>query len=105
MSRPETWTASSVHDLTGSPSSKTVQAPQLVVSQPTCVPVRARFVLKKSASRTRGSTSALRSTPLTRMDAFMTLPPEPCSTRYAGHARSEEHTSELQSRQYLVCRL
>src|SRR3712207_7603241 len=23
----------------------------------------------------------------------------------AGHARSEEHTSELQSRQYLVCRL
>src|SRR5947209_19705339 len=26
--------------------------------------------------------------------------------RYAGHvARSEEHTSELQSRQYLVCRL
>src|SRR3712207_7322974 len=24
---------------------------------------------------------------------------------YARHARSEEHTSELQSRQYLVCRL
>src|SRR3712207_7309103 len=27
------------------------------------------------------------------------------STRQARHARSEEHTSELQSRQYLVCRL
>src|SRR5258707_11583625 len=25
--------------------------------------------------------------------------------RALGHARSEEHTSELQSRQYLVCRL
>src|SRR3712207_6859853 len=25
--------------------------------------------------------------------------------RLAGHPRSEEHTSELQSRQYLVCRL
>src|SRR3712207_6978790 len=24
---------------------------------------------------------------------------------YLGHVRSEEHTSELQSRQYLVCRL
>src|SRR3712207_6929649 len=24
---------------------------------------------------------------------------------HAGHVRSEEHTSELQSRQYLVCRL
>src|SRR3712207_8033667 len=34
-------------------------------------------------------------------------PPEGCSRRY-GHdvvVRSEEHTSELQSRQYLVCRL
>src|SRR3712207_8063242 len=27
----------------------------------------------------------------------------PCGVR--GHLRSEEHTSELQSRQYLVCRL
>src|SRR3712207_6867624 len=34
--------------------------------------------------------------------------PEHCSTRrpaLAGGGRSEEHTSELQSRQYLVCRL
>src|SRR3712207_6852940 len=27
------------------------------------------------------------------------------STRFPGKERSEEHTSELQSRQYLVCRL
>src|SRR3712207_7551939 len=31
------------------------------------------------------------------------LPPAP--ERPAGDSRSEEHTSELQSRQYLVCRL
>src|SRR5438445_4991734 len=30
--------------------------------------------------------------------------PAPCSPKM-GKARSEEHTSELQSRQYLVCRL
>src|SRR3712207_6852109 len=29
--------------------------------------------------------------------------PDPLPTRH--HSRSEEHTSELQSRQYLVCRL
>src|SRR3712207_7820539 len=28
-----------------------------------------------------------------------------CSHRARTHGRSEEHTSELQSRQYLVCRL
>src|SRR5258707_2243641 len=28
-----------------------------------------------------------------------------CERRYARAVRSEEHTSELQSRQYLVCRL
>src|SRR3712207_8270248 len=27
------------------------------------------------------------------------------SSRYSGQLRSEEHTSELQSRQYIVCRL
>src|SRR3712207_7084601 len=44
-----------------------------------------------------------------------TTPPDPltsaaastisASSRRAGSVRSEEHTSELQSRQYLVCRL
>ena len=38
-SRPSAWTASTVHDFTGVPSSRTVQAPQLVVSQPMWVPV------------------------------------------------------------------
>src|SRR3712207_8419656 len=31
--------------------------------------------------------------------------PERCVDEVGQHARSEEHTSELQSRQYLVCRL
>src|SRR3712207_8327250 len=31
--------------------------------------------------------------------------PPVCGSRGAAAARSEEHTSELQSRQYLVCRL
>src|SRR3712207_8449860 len=33
------------------------------------------------------------------------LPPHLTSRPSPPHARSEEHTSELQSRQYLVCRL
>ena len=37
-SRPSACTPNIVQDLIGRPSSSTVQAPQLVVSQPTCVP-------------------------------------------------------------------
>src|ERR1035437_6791398 len=33
------------------------------------------------------------------------LSPRPARNRRRGRSRSEEHTSELQSRQYLVCRL
>src|SRR3712207_7783326 len=35
----------------------------------------------------------------------VTLPGVRCCSRYCKARRSEEHTSELQSRQYLVCRL
>src|SRR3712207_8372781 len=44
---------------------------------------------------------ARRGTPL----AWKLLPPYLDPTRNPKAARSEEHTSELQSRQYLVCRL
>jgi hypothetical protein len=37
-SDPLAWTASTLQDLTLRPSSSTVQAPQLEVSQPTTVP-------------------------------------------------------------------
>src|SRR5438445_2412295 len=35
----------------------------------------------------------------------VTVPPEPVGSLAVTAKRSEEHTSELQSRQYLVCRL
>ena len=54
-----------VQDLTGTPSSSTVQAPQLVVSQPMWVPVSASVSRMKWTRRRRGSTSAVRSTSLT----------------------------------------
>src|SRR5579859_3654838 len=65
MFAPSAWTASIVQDLTGSPLSRTVHAPQLLVSQPMWVPVRRRLLRRKSTSRTRGSTSSLCSVPLT----------------------------------------
>src|SRR5260370_1664296 len=58
--------ANSVHALTVRPFKSTVQAPQYVVSQPMCVPVRFRFSRKNSTSSVRGSTTALRGSPFTR---------------------------------------
>src|SRR3712207_8915701 len=40
-----------------------------------------------------------------RRDGSSGVVPAHRATRRTGNARSEEHTSELQSRQYLVCRL
>ena len=56
--RPSACTAKTVHDFTGSPSSRTVQAPQCVVSQPIWVPVSRRFSRRRWTSSSRGSTSA-----------------------------------------------
>ena len=47
-----------VQDFADLPSIITVQAPQLVVSHPICVPVMLKFSRKKCASKRRGSTSA-----------------------------------------------
>src|SRR6266540_2018716 len=49
----------------GTPSSSTVQAPQPEVSQPTWVPVSPSSSRRKCTSSSLGSTSALRSAPLT----------------------------------------
>ena len=59
ISRPSTWTASIVHDFTGLPSTCTVHAPQLVVSQPMCVPVSPSPRRIRCDSSSRGSTSAI----------------------------------------------
>src|SRR5215217_4288092 len=63
------------------------------------------------SGRCSRSTSSIRSSLLKRSRSARPMTPEnqpqACRAR-AGHvpnARSEEHTSELQSRQYLVCRL
>ena len=61
---PSTWTASIVQDLTALPSTSTVHAPQLVVSQPMCVPVSPTPRRIRWASSSRGSTSATFFAPL-----------------------------------------
>src|SRR5215208_1301626 len=64
-SQPSAWTASTVQDFTASPSRWTVQAPQLEVSQPTCVPVSPRLSRRKWTSSNLGSTSSDRRWPFT----------------------------------------
>jgi hypothetical protein len=54
-----------VQDFTASPSTSTVHAPQLVVSQPMWVPVKPRPRRSRWASSSRGSTSATLRWPLT----------------------------------------
>src|SRR3989304_4498712 len=63
--RPPAWTASIVQDLALSPFTCTVQAPQLLVSQPIWVPVRPKLSRSRWTRRSRGSTSASRAPPLT----------------------------------------
>src|SRR5690242_16297113 len=66
ISPPSAIGANNVHDFTVRPFKITVQAPQYVVSHPTCVPVRLRCSRKNSTSSVRGSTSATRASPFTR---------------------------------------
>src|ERR1700724_269470 len=56
ISDPSACTANMVQDFTASPFISTVQAPQYVVSQPTCVPVRSQVSRRNSTSNMRGST-------------------------------------------------
>src|SRR5215469_8895500 len=64
ISWPSAWTANIVHDLTGVPSTSTVHAPQLLVSQPVWVPVSRSPYRIRWASSSRGSTSAVFFSPL-----------------------------------------
>src|SRR5690242_3071127 len=57
--------ANIVHDLIGTPSRRTVHAPQLVVSQPMCVPVNPSSPRRKCTSSMRGCTAAERRWPFT----------------------------------------
>src|SRR5258707_10914704 len=62
--------------------------------------------LFRSASQEISERSSLRRASLKRGNHHFALPTKPPARRpRRDHRRSEEHTSELQSRQYLVCRL
>src|SRR5947208_13026985 len=54
-----------VQDFTARPFISTVHAPQYVVSQPTCVPVRSQSSRRNSTSSTRGSISRAYDLPFT----------------------------------------
>src|SRR5689334_21370606 len=65
MSPPSTCRANTVQLFTDLPSRSTVQAPQWLVSQPTCGPVRLSFSRRKWISRVRGSTNSSTGLPFT----------------------------------------
>src|SRR5229473_4187108 len=62
---PSACTAKSVQDFTDLPSRSTVQAPQWLVSQPICGPVKLSCSRRKWMRRVRGSTSPSTALPLT----------------------------------------
>src|SRR5262245_65461758 len=72
---PAACAASTVQDLTARPSIWTTQAPHWLVSQPTCVPVRLRFSLKRWTRRVRSSTSTETALPFTVSLTVDTLTP------------------------------
>src|SRR6266404_5700663 len=65
ISDPSACTANMVQDFTARPFISTVHAPQYVVSQPTCVPVRSHASRRNSTSNIRGSTSRAWGLPFT----------------------------------------
>lgn len=62
---PSAWTANMVQLFTEAPSISTVQAPQWLVSQPMCAPVRFISSRRKWISSVRGSTKRWTFLPLT----------------------------------------
>src|SRR5664279_2294098 len=66
--------ASTVQDLTGSPSSCTTQVPQLLVSHPQCVPVNRSRSRRKCTSSMRPSTVSVTTSSLTVIDTCMSAP-------------------------------
>src|SRR2546426_2427590 len=95
-SRPSACTPNTVQDFTGVPSSSTVHAPQLVVSQPSWVPVRPNASLMRWTRRRRGSTSAVRSLPLTLTLICMLAPLGRAShLDGTGQASPHEHLDDM----------
>src|SRR6266478_8325426 len=73
ISDPSACTANIVQDFTAKPFISTVHAPQYVVSQPTCVPVRSQASRRNSTSNIRGSTSRAYDLPFTMIWTLTTI--------------------------------
>ena len=82
MLAPSACTASVVHDLADTPSTRTVHAPHWLVSQPIFVPVRLVTSRMKWTSSSRGSTSCSQSRPLTVMLTWTFTPHLPRDRNY-----------------------
>src|SRR5262245_29943827 len=92
---PSACTARLVHDLVATPSTRTVQDPHWLVSQPTLVPVSRATSRMKCTSNKRGSTSRAYERPLIVMltATFMVRPPREAGWSAAGHNHIDAHTS------------
>src|SRR5215831_12095486 len=93
-SEPLACTANMVQLFTDLPSRSTVQAPQWLVSQPTCGPVRLSCSRRKWISSVRGSTSASTLLPFTVSaiwDLAMGCLPKSAGARLGAGERAGEH--------------
>src|SRR5690606_17914521 len=99
MLRAAVWNSGATHKVTSSDarsvSTRTLTAFQVRLPWVSKAPL-ARPVVPDVYMRTNGASSATGSS---------IGPPDPSSSESSRRSRSEEHTSELQSRENLVCRL
>src|SRR5712691_881314 len=113
ISAPSAWTAKKVQDFTPCPSTSTVHAPQLLVSQPTWVPVRPASSRMYCTSNSRGSTSCSCLAPLMvtaslRLIRTSYLRAEPAANRYSTRIReclarrSEPVETDRRSAEYFL---
>src|ERR1700735_4476030 len=95
ISAPFACTANTVQDLTELPSRSTVQAPQWLVSQPICGPVRLSCSRRKWISKVRGSTSDSTVLPFTFIAIWDLArafpPPSAAGARFGAGERAREH--------------
>src|SRR5579872_4112922 len=93
---PDAWAASTVQDLTATPSMSTVQAPHWVVSHPTWVPVSPSSSRRKWTSSVRAATERWQETPFTVIDTVTSRSP------VMRHRVLSGHTSKVNARKPTV---
>src|SRR5437867_4952491 len=92
---PWAWTANIVHDFAGWPSTRIVQAPQWVVSQPMWVPVSRSTSRIICTSSKRGSTFASCFSPLTESFTSIVLSPAPGTLDRLAERPGRQHAHEI----------